>query len=434
VDTPTYISLYSGGGGLDIGFRLAVPGARAVCFVERELTCAALLVDHMQTGQLDDAPLWSDANTFNGRPWRGKVDWVIGGPPCQPFSQAGKRRAADDPRNGWPNTLRLVREIEPRGCFFENVASADLLRYYWWEVKPGLQAMGYQVEEILVEAADAGASHHRKRTFILAIRDGEQGDLLERSQRLLESRGSNKDVGHGGYDTGSREQGIESESRSATSRSRESGEGSLADDHDSGVSSSERGHQREGSERSSSREDGSLSQSRRHGDELGDGHDGLREATREQVRARWNSAVDASRNVGNSDSGGCDQRSGESGSQGRSGGRISATLGSGKVLVDSDSERGRSRETGSQHAADVEPPGQNFYRRGFPPGPDEREGWRQILELRPDLAPAVESSVLRMAHGLAGGLVRNDRIRILGNGVVPQQAALAIASMIGAIE
>ena len=68
------LSLYSGGGGLDLGFRMAVPNARTVCYVEREVSAIALLVDHMQTGQLDDAPLWSDSGTFDGKPWCGRVD------------------------------------------------------------------------------------------------------------------------------------------------------------------------------------------------------------------------------------------------------------------------------------------------------------------------------------------------------------------------
>jgi len=272
VDTPTYISLYSGGGGLDIGFRLAFPEAIGVCYVERELTAAALLVDHLQTGQLDDAPVWSDANTFDGKPWRGTVDWVIGGPPCQPFSQAGERLAADDPRNGWPNTLRLVREIEPRFCFFENVASSDFLLYYWNDIKPGLRALGYAVEEILVKASDAGANHKRNRTFILAYV----------------------------VDTSS------------------------------------------------------------------EGREGL----------------------------------GHSGST-----RISESRTSGTVR-------------------DTEP---------FAFGPEDTR-WRDLLAERPELAPAVESSVLRVAYGMARGLARNDRIRILGNGVVPQQARLAIEAMIGAIK
>ena len=67
VALPTRVlSLCAGGGGLDLGIRLAVPGARTVCFVENEVTAAAVLVKNMAEGGLDDAPLWTDLRTFDG--------------------------------------------------------------------------------------------------------------------------------------------------------------------------------------------------------------------------------------------------------------------------------------------------------------------------------------------------------------------------------
>src|SRR3990167_9290588 len=116
VGAPTFnvLSLCSGGGGLDLGVRLAVPTSRVVCYVEREAPAIALLVAHMQASDLDDAPCWTDIRSFDGRPWRGIVDCIIGGIPCQPWSVAGKRKGADDDRNLWPDTLRIIREIGPR--------------------------------------------------------------------------------------------------------------------------------------------------------------------------------------------------------------------------------------------------------------------------------------------------------------------------------
>ena len=61
----------------------------------------------------------------------------------------------------------------------------------------------------------------------------------------------------------------------------------------------------------------------------------------------------------------------------------------------------------------------------WPPGPGSTEDWREVIEVRPDLAPATQPEVRGMDDGLAPGLARTDRLRILGNGVVPQQAALA---------
>ena len=116
-----YISLYSGGAGLDLGFKLAVPGARCVCYVERDVAACALLVDHIEAQQLDDAPLFADSGTFDGKPWRGKVDFIIGGFPCQPWSAAGRQAGTDDDRWLWPHIARIVREVQPRGLFLENV-------------------------------------------------------------------------------------------------------------------------------------------------------------------------------------------------------------------------------------------------------------------------------------------------------------------------
>jgi site-specific DNA-cytosine methylase len=177
VDTPTVLSLAAGGGGLDRGFRLALPDARTVCYVEISAAATAVLVKGMEENTLDDAPVWSDARTFDGKPWRGVVDWVIGGYPCQPFSIAGRRAGHDDPRNLWPAFKRIIGEVRPRGCFFENVGQ-HLRDGYFDTVRPDLESLGYRVEETLVTAAEIGAPHKRERIFILATdpqRKGKQG-------------------------------------------------------------------------------------------------------------------------------------------------------------------------------------------------------------------------------------------------------------------
>jgi len=86
------LSLCAGAGGIDLGLTIACPGYRTVCYVEREAYAAATLVARMEDKALDPAPLWDDVTTFDGRPWRGAVDILIGGYPCQPFSVAGKVR------------------------------------------------------------------------------------------------------------------------------------------------------------------------------------------------------------------------------------------------------------------------------------------------------------------------------------------------------
>lgn len=160
------LSLCAGIGGLDLGIRLAVPEARTICFVEREVYCAAVLVARMQDGTLDPAPIWSDLTTFDGREWRGLVDCVCAGYPCQPFSVAGKRGGAEDPRHLWPHVARIVSECEPATVFLENVTGHITMGFP--EVRRGLEAMGYRVGAGVFSASEVGAVHERRRLFILA--------------------------------------------------------------------------------------------------------------------------------------------------------------------------------------------------------------------------------------------------------------------------
>ena len=174
------LSLCSGAGGLDLGLTIALPGYRAVGHVERETFAAATLVARMEDASLDQAVVWDDVGTFDGRPWRGAVDIVTAGYPCQPFSVAGKRRGADDQRHLWPHVARIIVEVEPPFVFLENVAHH--LRLGFPEVASGLVGMGYKLAAGLFTAAEVGAPHKRERLFILATREG---DDLADPARLL---------------------------------------------------------------------------------------------------------------------------------------------------------------------------------------------------------------------------------------------------------
>jgi DNA (cytosine-5)-methyltransferase 1 len=168
VDTHSFrvLSLCAGIGGIDLGLSLALPAARTVCYVENEATACEKLVARIEDGALDDAPVWTDLRTFNGRKWRGLVHCVSGGYPCQPFSCAGKQRGAKDPRHLWPHVARIIREVQPEWVFLENVANH--LRIGFREVARELRAMGYRVEAGLFSATEVGAPHLRKRLFVLA--------------------------------------------------------------------------------------------------------------------------------------------------------------------------------------------------------------------------------------------------------------------------
>lgn len=188
VDTPTQVlSLCSGVGQLDHGFRLAFPDVRTVGYVEIEAFPISVLVARMEEGYLDEAPIWTNLKTFDGRAWRGKVDCIIGGYPCQPFSLAGARKGTDDPRHLWPHIFHIITEINPRWCFFENVEGHLTLGYD--EVKGCLEAIGYQVTEGIFSAEEVGAPHRRKRLFIMGHTQStglERGNRTRKSERLAE--------------------------------------------------------------------------------------------------------------------------------------------------------------------------------------------------------------------------------------------------------
>lgn len=166
----SYISLCTGGGGLDLGLELAVRDACPCVYVEREAFAVAHLVAAMQQGLMAPCPVWSDARTFDGRPWRGLVDGLIGGIPCQPWSRAGKRRGKDDERDLWPAARRIVIQSRVWFVLIENVpgmVDEGGAERIWRD----LQRLGFALEGGLFSAAETGAAIRRDRLFILAIAD-----------------------------------------------------------------------------------------------------------------------------------------------------------------------------------------------------------------------------------------------------------------------
>jgi DNA (cytosine-5)-methyltransferase 1 len=177
------IELFAGGGGLALGLERV--GARAVCFVEREAFAAATLVRQMDEGRLAPCPVWTDVCTFDGRPWRGVVDLIAGGFPCQDVSSAGKGAGVADGRKSglWREYARIVGEVRPRFVFVENVSA---LTFRGLDIVLGdLAALGFDAEWGCLGADDAGAPHQRDRIFVLAHASGHG-----RPRRRDELRGS----------------------------------------------------------------------------------------------------------------------------------------------------------------------------------------------------------------------------------------------------
>ena len=106
------LHLFAGIGGGILGGMLL--GHVPVCAVEIEPHCRKVLEARQLEGILPPFPILEDVRAFDGRPWRGQVDVVCGGFPCQPWSTAGKRLGAADPRHLWPEMARIVDEVRPR--------------------------------------------------------------------------------------------------------------------------------------------------------------------------------------------------------------------------------------------------------------------------------------------------------------------------------
>ena len=169
-DAFTGLSVCSGAGALDLALDMACPDMVPVCYLEREAYAAATLVQAMEAGALASAPLWSDARTFRGRCFRGCVDLIYGGIPCQPHSTAGKRGGRADSRDLWPAFRRIAVQCAARFIFIENVEG--LLSSGGGErIHRDLRRLGFQVAGGLFTAAEVGAPHGRERLFILAARE-----------------------------------------------------------------------------------------------------------------------------------------------------------------------------------------------------------------------------------------------------------------------
>ena len=158
------LALFAGAGGGILGGHLL--GWRTVCAVEWEQYPACVLAARQNDGLLPPFPIWDDVQTFDGKPWRGIVDVVSGGFPCQDISAAGKGAGIDGERSGmWREMARIISEVRPQYAFIEN---SPMLTIRGLErVLADLAKMGFDAEWGVLSAADVGANHLRERIWIV---------------------------------------------------------------------------------------------------------------------------------------------------------------------------------------------------------------------------------------------------------------------------
>ena len=175
------LALFAGAGGGILGGKLL--GWRTVCAVEWEPYPASVLCARQNDGLLENFPVWDDVQTFDGKPWRGIVDVVSGGFPCQDISAAGKGKGITGERSGmWSHMARIIGEVRPKFVFVEN--SPVLTTRGLGVVLGDLSEMGFNAEWGVMGADNTGLPHRRKRIWVLASNTDSQHEEWMREQAI----------------------------------------------------------------------------------------------------------------------------------------------------------------------------------------------------------------------------------------------------------
>lgn len=159
----THLSLFSGIGGLDLAAEWA--GIKTVGQCEWAEYPTKVLEKHWP-----NIPRWKDIRTLTGESFYERtglrtVDIISGGFPCQPFSVAGKQRGKEDDRYLWPEMVRVIKELRPTWIVGENVAG--IVRMALPDILSELEACGYRTRTFLIPACAVGARHRRYRVAIV---------------------------------------------------------------------------------------------------------------------------------------------------------------------------------------------------------------------------------------------------------------------------
>lgn len=171
------LDLFSGIGGISLGLENAGMCTQAFC--EIEPYCQNILKKHWPK-----IPIYKDIRTLNGKTFKGKIDLVCGGYPCQPFSCAGKRKGENDSRHLWPEMFRVIQESKPSWVIAENVRGHVFNGFD--TVAAQLESEGFTVWPFLIPACAVGSPQKRERVWIISY-SASQG-LLSAAQAGIHCR------------------------------------------------------------------------------------------------------------------------------------------------------------------------------------------------------------------------------------------------------
>lgn len=157
------LELFAGIGGFGLSGECA--GIETVAQVEWNPFCQKVLQKNFPNAQR-----FGDITKFDGKPFRGTIDIISGGFPCQPYSTAGKRLGKEDERHLWPEMLRIIQEVAPRWVVGENVRGIISWNggMVFDEVQSDLEAAGYEVQAFILPAVGVNAPHRRDRVWFIA--------------------------------------------------------------------------------------------------------------------------------------------------------------------------------------------------------------------------------------------------------------------------
>ena len=183
------LDLFTGAGGAVLSAKLL--GFKTVGYVEWDEYCQQIIRQRIDDGIYDEAPIFSDIDTFisegYARRYRGLVDCISAGFPCQPHSRSGTHTGEHDDRNKWPETLAVIRNVRPPIVRLEN-NPGNLDRGYGGRVVADLAKLGYVGSQMSLSALGLGGRHIRRRIWWVAIDSNTIGERLEGRHNSAERR------------------------------------------------------------------------------------------------------------------------------------------------------------------------------------------------------------------------------------------------------
>ena len=476
-----HLSLCAGYGGIDLGLRRVLPECRTVAYVELEAFAIQNLVDKIETEQLDPAPVYTDVKSFPFKEFRGCVDILSGGFPCQPFSQAGSQRSTEDPRHIFPYILEGIRECRPSVVFLENVEGIissktkdgeSVLQY----VLRSLEEVDYSATAGVFSAEEIGAPHQRKRVFILGYSTSDGS--YQRSEEARRKIGSSQQGRMQESEGGSNQLADSNNNRYGQNTTRQEKKGGVSQEHRQEVcgAMSDRTSQQKNRERADSTDIRCGGRSNRNG-AIGSGIQIEETQVRPMVRSQASGCSgdfgELADTTGNQDGGIDKQRlrklpignsQGELANSDSSGGRqdrwqselraegieqSSCNQGGARERQAPEGQEGQHKAVGNANVQRLERKLQarklNQKGREEPTGCTTSDGrvrshqwpsrpnepqyeWEEprVFEAQPELGGATHGS----ASGVDSNQNRTDRLRLLGNGVVPGVAEKAFTVLL----